>query len=68
MMMHEHITEGDRFRKIEELSNKYNPPQDACNTYKVTFALLREFEQDLHLHLENDILLPKVIGLEKELT
>lgn len=69
MMMDEHATEGDRFSKIEELSNHYTPPQDACNTYKVTFALLKEFEQDLHLHihLENNILFPKTIALEKEL-
>jgi regulator of cell morphogenesis and NO signaling len=69
MMMDEHTTEGDRFRKIEELSNNYTPPQDACNTYSVTFALLKEFEQDLHLHihLENNILFPKAIELEKQL-
>ncbi|TSJ38962.1 iron-sulfur cluster repair di-iron protein [Fluviicola chungangensis] len=70
MMMHEHTTEGERFRKIETLSNNYTPPQDACNTYRVTFALLKEFEQDLHLHihLENNILFPKAIELEKQLT
>lgn len=67
MMMNEHTTEGDRFRKIEELSGHYTPPQDACNTYRVTFALLKEFEEDLHLHihLENNILFPKAIELEK---
>lgn len=69
MMEEEHTTEGDRFRKIEELSNQYTPPPDACNTYRVTIALLREFEEDLHLHihLENNILFPKSIELEKEL-
>jgi regulator of cell morphogenesis and NO signaling len=69
MMMNEHTTEGERFRKIEELSNNYTPPQDACNTYRVTFALLNEFEQDLHLHihLENNILFPKAIEIENEL-
>ena len=68
MMMHEHSTEGERFRKIEELSNNYTPPSDACNTYRVTFALLKEFEADLHLHihLENNILFPKAIELEKQ--
>ena len=68
-MMNEHTTEGDRFRKIAELSSNYTPPIDACNTYKVTFALLNEFEQDLHLHihLENNILFPKAIALEKQL-
>ena len=68
-MMDEHTTEGERFREIESLSNNYTPPQDACNTYKVTFALLKEFEQDLHLHihLENNILFPKAIELENKL-
>ncbi len=67
VMMDEHTTEGDRYRKIEELSNNFTPPQDACGTYRVTFALLKEFEQDLHLHihLENNILFPKAIELEK---
>ena len=68
-MMNEHTNEGDRFLLIEELSNNYTTPEDGCNTYKVTFALLKEFEQDLHLHihLENNILFPRAIELEKEL-
>jgi regulator of cell morphogenesis and NO signaling len=69
MMMNEHTVEGHRFMKIEELTNNYTPPQDACNTYRVSFALLKEFEQDLHLHihLENNILFPRAIEIEKEL-
>lgn len=68
MMMDEHSVEGERFRKIAELSNDYTPPADACNTYRVTFALLNEFEQDLHLHihLENNILFPQAIAAEQE--
>jgi regulator of cell morphogenesis and NO signaling len=68
MMMLDHEAEGERFRKIADLSNNYTPPEDACNTYRVSFALLNEFEQDLHLHihLENNILFPKAIALEKE--
>ena len=67
MMMIEHDNEGERFRKIAELTNNYNPPADACNTYRVTFAMLNEFEQDLHLHihLENNILFPEAAKLEK---
>lgn len=69
MMMHEHDTEGERFRQIARLSNNYEPPQDGCNTYRVTFALLQEFEDNLHqhVHLENNILFPKAIELEKKL-
>ena len=67
MMMYEHDTEGERFRQIAELTNNYNPPTDACNTYRVTFAMLNEFEQDLHLHihLENNILFPGASKLEQ---
>ncbi|MBP9838375.1 MAG: iron-sulfur cluster repair di-iron protein [Proteobacteria bacterium] len=69
MMMQEHTNEGDRFVKIAKLTNNYIPPVDACNTYKVTFQTLKEFEQDLHrhIHLENNILFPKAERIEKEL-
>ena len=69
MMMHEHSVEGDRFEEIVKLTNGYTPPADACNTYKVTYAMLQEFENDLnrHIHLENNILFPKAIALEKQL-
>ena len=68
MMMQEHDNEGERFRQIAELTDNYNPPADACNTYQVTFAMLEEFEQDLHLHihLENNILFPKAVKLEQQ--
>lgn len=70
MMKEEHNVEGERFRRISELSNSYTPPVDACNTYRVTFSLLKEFEEDLHLHihLENNILFPKAIRMETERT
>ncbi|REE16890.1 regulator of cell morphogenesis and NO signaling [Winogradskyella pacifica] len=68
MMMEEHDNEGARFREIDALTNNYTPPADACNTYKVTFAMLDEFEKDLHLHihLENNILFPEAIKLEQQ--
>src|SRR5690606_25026718 len=66
MMMQEHENEGNRFGKIAALSQNYTPPADACNTYRVTYALLDEFERDLHrhIHLENNILFPKSIEFE----
>lgn len=70
MMMHEHDAEGVRFRKIAELSDNYNPPADGCTTYRVAFAMIKDFEDDLHLHihLENNILFPRAAALEKELS
>lgn len=69
MMMHEHDGEGERFREIASLTDNYNPPADACNTYRVTFAMLKEFEEDLHkhIHLENNILFPALVELEKKI-
>ncbi len=69
VMMHEHTDEGDRFTKIAELTNHYTVPADGCTTYRVAYNLLQEFEQDLHkhIHLENNILFPGAIELEKEL-
>lgn len=67
MMREEHDAEGERFRTIARLSDNYTPPEDACATYKVTFAMLAEFENDLHLHihLENNILFPKAIEMQQ---
>lgn len=69
MMMHEHDVEGERFRKIAELTNEYQPPADACNTYRISFSMLKEFEDDLqfHIHLENNILFPKAKAMEEEM-
>ncbi|MBK6264945.1 iron-sulfur cluster repair di-iron protein [Marivirga sp. S37H4] len=66
MMMDEHEAEGDRFERIVELTSGYTPPTDACNTYRVTYQLLEEFEKDLHkhIHLENNILFPAAIEIE----
>ena len=66
MMKEEHDIEGERFRLIAGLSNNYQPPAHACNTYKVAYSMLEEFEKDLHkhIHLENNILFPKALGLE----
>ena len=66
MMKAEHEHEGERLEKIAALTSNYTPPADACNTYKVTYAMLHEFEQDLHthIHLENNILFPQALQME----
>ncbi len=68
MMEEEHENAGDILKEIKKLSNNYTPPEGACNTFKALYAKLEEFEQDLHqhIHLENNILFPKAILLEKK--
>ena len=55
---HEHA--GDILYKIRELTNNYTPPAEACTTFQVSLAELKEFEEDLHrhVHLENNLLFP----------
>ncbi len=68
MMEEEHENAGDIFKEIAKLSNNFTPPLMACSTYKVLYFKLKEFEEDLHqhIHLENNILFPKIIKMEKE--
>ena len=56
----EHDHAGDILYKIRELTNTYTAPADACTTFKVSLAELKEFEEDLHrhVHLENNLLFP----------
>jgi len=65
LMMHEHVIEGNRWRKINELAQELGL---SCNVAFVTFELLREFEEDLHehIHLENNLLFPTAVRLMKE--
>ena len=69
LMEDEHQAEGERFGKIASLTSDYACPPDGCNTYRVTYQTLYDFEQDLHrhIHLENNILFVKALALEKEL-
>jgi regulator of cell morphogenesis and NO signaling len=68
MMEHEHEAVGKNLEKIRVLTNDYAIPEDACASYKLLFKMLEEFESDLftHIHLENNILFPKALKLEKQ--
>ncbi len=69
VMMSEHEAAGTGLDKIRRLLNDYTPPEDTCTTVKVTFKELEGFERDLHKHvfLENSVLFPKAIHMEKDL-
>lgn len=62
----DHERAGALTRRIRKLTNGYEPPADACATYSATFALLRDFESDLHrhVHLENNVLFPRALALQ----
>jgi regulator of cell morphogenesis and NO signaling len=54
---------------LRGLTNNYEPSPRACITHKVALAKLKELDADLvqHIYLENEILFPKAIAIEKEL-
>lgn len=64
-LQREHEEVGDAIHTIRRLARDYALPDDACNTFMLTYQKLREFEDDLHLHvhLENNILFPKAAAL-----
>jgi regulator of cell morphogenesis and NO signaling len=60
VMEAEHEQAGEILYTIRQLTNNYTPPEDACTTFRVCLAELKEFEEDLHrhVHLENNLLFP----------
>ena len=61
----EHEEVGTMIKKIHDLSDNFTAPEWACNTFKALYFKLEEFTNDLfqHIHLENNILFPKVKNL-----
>jgi regulator of cell morphogenesis and NO signaling len=64
-MTGEHEFAGGAMDEINKITKGYKVPEDGCNTYRVAFKLLEQFEDDLHthVHLENNILYPKALEL-----
>ena len=67
MMEHEHDSAGNALRTLREISRGYTTPRDACISYQTLYKALADLEADLHqhIHLENNILFPRAIELEK---
>jgi regulator of cell morphogenesis and NO signaling len=67
MMMHEHDSAGEALRTMRQASAGYTPPGDACISYQTLYQALADFETDLHqhIHLENNILFPRAIEMER---
>src|SRR5579875_786797 len=66
MMVQEHDDAGDLTKQIRRLARNFNPPEDACNSFRALYQGLDAFEADLHqhIHLENNLLFPRAIAME----
>lgn len=69
LMHQEHERAGDIVHRMREITNNYTPPADACNSHRVMLLKLSELDADLiqHIHIENNILFPKIELLEATL-
>jgi regulator of cell morphogenesis and NO signaling len=67
-MLADHDDAGDLAKRIRTASSDFRPPEDACPTYRGLYQGLEEFERDLHhhVHLENNILFPRALEMERE--
>ena len=69
VMEDEHDKAGMILHEIKMLTENYNPPDQACTTYRLSFNELKDFELDLHqhVHLENNILFARAQEMHERL-
>jgi len=64
VMEHEHDSAGRALVRLRELTDGYEVPAQACNTWRALWHGLAALEDSLqqHIHLENNILFPRALG------
>lgn len=67
-MKDEHNNEANYINQISEIINNYMP-RDRDEGYGIVYMLFKSLKKELirTIHLENNILFPKAMELEKEL-
>ncbi|PZR29934.1 MAG: hypothetical protein DI535_00060 [Citrobacter freundii] len=66
---HEHRILSQSILRFRELTNNYANVPGACTSHKVILGKLKELDSDMvqHFYLENEVLIPKVMVMEKQL-
>lgn len=61
MMELEHVEHGQNLARLRQLGHDYQPPADACTTWRALYLELAQLERDVmeHIHIENNILFPR---------
>lgn len=69
VMHKEHQAINAHIKLFHQLTHDYTLPSTACYYYKDLFKKMKEFEDNvaLHIHLENDILFPKAVAMAEKL-
>ena len=65
----EHVQAATTLSKIKIITDNYSIPVNAPKDYQKLMDNLKEFESEfhVHLHIENNILFPKVLELEEQI-
>jgi regulator of cell morphogenesis and NO signaling len=65
-MIEEHESAGGILHRLEEMTDGFQPPADACTSWRIYYRFLSEFQDDLHkhVHLENNVLFPKALQMD----
>jgi len=66
----EHFSFWILLDQLTKLTNDFTTPDDACNSYKILFAKLKEFKISVmkHANIVNYTVHPQILKLEKELS
>jgi regulator of cell morphogenesis and NO signaling len=61
-----HDRAGTALARLRALSGGFAVPEDGCSTYRALYEGLARFERELHehVHLENNVLFPRVVSLQ----
>jgi regulator of cell morphogenesis and NO signaling len=69
MMLYEHDLAAEQMKQLQFLSEQFTPPNWACNSFLALYQALKDYHQDLeiHMHLENNLLFPAALRRESKL-
>ncbi|HTR30495.1 MAG TPA: hemerythrin domain-containing protein [Puia sp.] len=67
--LNEHHDTEDELKDIRQTIRLYDPPATNESLYRILLTQLQVFEQDLsiHAHIEEEVLIPKALAMEKDL-
>jgi regulator of cell morphogenesis and NO signaling len=64
VMEHEHDSAAGALRRLRDLTDGYEAPPEACNTWRALWHGLADLERAMHehIHLENNVLFPGALS------